>query len=114
MACFREIICLGEYCSCGDIITINLASTITGIITMHVKFNGIVITRPVEVSVSANIEVPNVFNDNYTHEIWFTTSTGEILNDTSYSIKIVYCEGAEPQPIESDYDHNDYVDTQYK
>lgn len=113
MACIDEIICLGEYCSCGTEIDLNLISSVTGIITMEAEFNGIKLTRDIEVSNGSKVEVPNIFNENYTHILAFYTSDGELVNNVKYSIKTVYCDGYTPVVDEAEYDHDDYDPIQY-
>lgn len=89
MACVENIECLGEYCSCGYIL-ISVISPITGTLNMRAEFNGVAITREVPVVMGQGIMIPNIFNENYTHIISFYNN-GVLLNDTSYSIKTIYC-----------------------
>lgn len=102
MACIDNIICLGTFCSCGNITITELISPITGQIRMEAEFNNSLITRNISVSNGSPISVPNVFNENYTHIVSFYVNN-ELLNDAFYSIKIVNCintENLEPMPFE--------------
>lgn len=91
MACVDEIICLGEVCSCGDSIELPLVAETTGVYTLFAKFNGVRITRQVPFVEGENIIVPNVFNENYLHEIWFQDVLGDKYKEVNYSLKLVYC-----------------------
>lgn len=90
MYCSQDIVCLGEYCSCGDSITLRIASPVTGGITMSARFNGVRITRQVQVVAGQEITVPNIFNENFTHIIGFY-SNGSPVWDNEYSIRTVIC-----------------------
>lgn len=100
MACVENIECLGEYCACGDIL-IPVISPVTGTLQMMAEFNGIKLTRDVPVVMGQGIMVPNIFNENYTHIVSFYNN-GSLINETTYSLKIVYCK-----------DHTPYMPTQY-
>lgn len=91
MDCVKEIYCLGCYCSCGDTITLKLESDSTGELTMYAKFNGVVLTSPVNVVSGENITIQNIFNENYTHIVWFKKEDGSIFNNRHYSLKTVPC-----------------------
>lgn len=98
MACVDEIICLGEVCSCGDTIEIPLVAETTGVFTLFAKFNGVRITRQIPFIEGDNIILPNVFNENYLHEIWFQDVSGNKYNDVNYSIRMVYCVSPQTAP----------------
>jgi hypothetical protein len=102
MACIDEIVCLGEACSCGNQIELPLVAQHTGIYRMIAKFNGVRITRNIEVIEGENIVIPNVFNENYTHEIWFETQSGALVNDVHYSIKLVFCLSPENEEMSTE------------
>lgn len=91
MYCAEEIVCLGEVCSCGSAVELPLIAEITGVVVMNVRFNGVTIKRDVNIVSGQNITVPNVFNENYLHEIWFEDSDGVLYNNVHFSIKTVYC-----------------------
>lgn len=114
MACVENIECLGEYCSCGDNIQLNLPSPITGELELRVEFNGVVMRRVIDVEEDVDIVVPNMFNENYTHVISFYNSEGDLINDTKYSIKIIICigDGLVPES-DSEYDHTEYLSSEY-
>lgn len=111
MACVDEIICLGEVCSCGDTVEIPLVAETTGTFTMFAKFNGIRITRQIAFIEGENIILPNVFNENYLHEIWFNNLAGDKYKDVNYSIKMVYCTSPEtaPPPLPPIEDYNSII-----
>lgn len=91
MDCVKEIYCLGCYCSCDDTITLKLEADSDGIWTMYAKFNGVVLTASVSVVNGENITIPNIFNENYTHTIWFKKEDESIFNNRHYSLKTVPC-----------------------
>lgn len=90
MACINEIVCLGNYCSCGDDVTINLTALHTGTYHMTAEFNGTFLSVKVPVVNGEKIVVPNIFNENYTHVISFTINSIPVY-DTDFSIKMVVC-----------------------
>jgi len=89
--------CLGEFCQCGDIVLTAL-SPITGVLLMRGEFNGAVIEKEVNAYAGQPIVVPNVFNETYTHVIGFYNGT-ELVNETRYAVKIVYCIDLDYVPI---------------
>lgn len=91
MACISEIVCLGEFCSCNSNIELPIAASETGTFMLVAIFNDVRITRNINIIEGQNILIPNIFNENYLHEIYFSSSSGEILDDTHYSIKTVFC-----------------------
>lgn len=114
MACMDEISCLGEYCSCGDEITLNLAAEETFTAKMVAEFNGAHIRRSVEMTTGEKVVVPNIFNENYTHIITFFKPDGTQAFGTSFSVKTVYCiEDYTPPVVESEYDLSEYESTDY-
>lgn len=100
-ACAQNIICLGTFCSCGDIeISIPTGSETT--LKMVAEFNGVRIKNEITVANTDKITIPNIFNENYTHIIHFVTADGDVLNDEYYSIKIepcIYADDSAPEPI---------------
>jgi hypothetical protein len=114
MACVDNIECLGEYCSCGDSIELNLVSEYTGEYEFRAEFNGVVLRNVIEVTEGDKIIVPNIFNENYTHIISFYNENGDLVNDLKYSVKIVICKGEGLTPIsDSEYDLSEYESTDY-
>lgn len=91
MYCAEEIVCLGEVCSCGSTVELPLVAEITGVVVLNVRFNGVTIKRDVNLVSGQNITVPNVFNENYKHHIYFETTTGVKYLDTVYSIQVITC-----------------------
>ena len=91
MSCKEIIICKGTHCSCAEIFELDLIAPSTGIYEMKAKFNGIVITRQIEVADGENIKVPNVFNECYTTILNFFDSNSEPVFETSFSIKTIPC-----------------------
>lgn len=91
MACVSEIICLGEFCSCGNEIELPLIAELTGNYTLYATFNGVRLVRNLTTIEGQNINIPNIFNENYTHEFYLVGPNGEILGDTHYSLSTVFC-----------------------
>jgi len=89
-ACNLDTVCLGDFCSCGDII-INIPNLNIGTYTMFAKFNGVLIKREIEVVETDKIVIPNEFNENYSYLIKFMDSDNNIINDTWYSLNIMPC-----------------------
>jgi hypothetical protein len=88
MACdCEEYLCLEAapaVVQCGDDITVLLAASATGTWLMSVEFNGRWRGTSIDVVSSELLELPNVFNENYTHKIKFYTAAGALVNDTCY------------------------------
>jgi hypothetical protein len=105
MACIDNIECLGEYCSCGDFIELNLVSGDTGYYEFRTEFNGTIIRSVISVTQGSKIIVPNIFNENYTHIISFYNNDAELVNNVKYSVQIVICKGEGLIPaIDSEYE----------
>lgn len=94
MACIEKIVCLGNFCSCGNISITDLISPITGQIRMEVEFNGSTIVKNISAVNGSSIVIPNVFNENYTHILSFYIN-GILWNDEKYSIRVTPCLNAD-------------------
>lgn len=70
---------------CGDNIMVLLAATETGTWLMSVEFNGRWTGTSIDVTDTELLELPNVFNEDYTHTIKFYTAAGALVNDTCYT-----------------------------
>jgi hypothetical protein len=90
MACANEIECLGDYCSCGEL-ELSLIADEIGVWRMKAQFNGVTLSREIEVEEGENIIIPNIFNENYTHVIWFEKADGSMFRDKKFSINIKPC-----------------------
>lgn len=91
MSCKETIICKGTHCSCAESFELDLIAPSTGIYEMKAKFNGVIITRQIEVIANQNIRIVNVFNECYTTIISFFDSNSEPVFETSFSIKTLSC-----------------------
>jgi hypothetical protein len=83
----EEYVCLEPapaIVQCGDDITVLLAATETATWLMSVEFNGRWRGVMIDVVNTELLELPNVFNENYTHTIKFYTAAGALVNDTCY------------------------------
>lgn len=89
MACNDNIECLGEFCSCG-LINLPLIAPFDGVVNVEMEFNGIKLYRDVLFINGETVIIPNVFNENYTHNIRFIKD-GVNVFDKTYSIKTVLC-----------------------
>jgi hypothetical protein len=69
---------------CGEDISVLLAANETATWLMSVEFNGRWRGVQIEVVNTELLELPNVFNENYTHKIKFYTAGGALVNDTCY------------------------------
>lgn len=69
----------------GDIVTL-VMSDFTGNVTMSYEFNGRWFGEILPVVSGEVIEIPNVFNESYTHLVKFYKTDTDIINDTCYSL----------------------------
>jgi hypothetical protein len=70
---------------CGEDISVLLAATETATWLMSVEFNGRWRGVQIDVVNTELLELPNVFNEDYTHTIKFYTAGGALVNDTCYT-----------------------------
>lgn len=89
-ACTKNVVCLGDYCSCGDI-SLEISGMPLGQYTCIAEFNGVKIKQEVIVDTFGKVTLNNIFNENYVHLICFIDSNGIVLNDTWYSLNIKPC-----------------------
>lgn len=71
---------------CGEDIVTLIMSDYTGNVTMSYEFNGRWIGEVIPVTLGQFIEIPNVFNESYTHLVKFYKTNTTIINDTCYSL----------------------------
>ena len=98
-ACNQDIVCLGTFCSCGDI-ELPITSNDSTLILVS-SFNGVQLKRVINVANQTTLTIPNIFNEKYTHIIHFVKPDGNILNNQYYSLSIESCispNGSTPQP----------------
>lgn len=89
-ACTKNIVCLGDFCSCGDIL-LNIPGLVLGEYRVVALFNGVKIRQYVTVTEVGKAMIENVFNEDYVHYIYFIDENDDIVNDTWYSITIKPC-----------------------
>lgn len=70
---------------CGAGIVVNLIPGETETWIMSYEFNGVWYGVNVEATENTLLEIPNVFNENYTHSIRFYNPSGELIGDTCYT-----------------------------
>jgi len=105
------ISCLGDFCSCGEIIIHDIISGITGEIKMRVQFERTIIEKVIFVEEGYPFILPNIFNENYDHLVTFHYNN-QVLNGVQYELKIVSCVQLD-EPIESEYDLSEYLSLEY-
>lgn len=71
---------------CGEDIVTLVMSDYTGSVVMSYEFNGRWFGEQIEVVSGEFIEMPNVFNESYTHLVKFYKNNTDIINDTCYSL----------------------------
>lgn len=71
---------------CGEDIVTLVMSDYTGSVVMSYEFNGRWFGEQIEVTSGEFIEMPNVFNESYTHLVKFYKTNTDIINDTCYSL----------------------------
>lgn len=113
-ACNLDTVCLGDFCSCGDI-TLFIRSIKEGNYTMFAKFNGILLDVDIYSEGGGLITIPNIFNEDYTYTIWFVDESNAILNNTRYSLRILPCQNVQYTPpiMGAQYDDEQYNNSQY-
>jgi len=100
MICTEKKICLGEICACGGVIELPITASDTGVYQMMAEFNGVKLFRNVSFVEGQHIVLPNIFNENYTHNILFKNANGSIYEDATFTLKTVIC--VSPNPDEMD------------
>lgn len=86
---------------CGDNILTSLLAESTTNYIMQYEFNGM--WKGVEISVAQGepIEIPNIFNEQYTHLVKFIKPDGDLYENTCYKLdtsKLTYEAGASSSP----------------
>lgn len=71
---------------CGEDIVTLVMSDYTGSVSMSYEFNGRWFGEIISVVSGQFIEIPNVFNESYTHLVKFYKTNTDIINDTCYSL----------------------------
>lgn len=75
-----------QYSNCLSTVTLDLVAGATGTYTWRYEFNGTWKGGNIDVTESAKIVLPYVFNENYTHIIEIYKGDGTLLNDTCYTL----------------------------
>ena len=84
---------------CGDNILTLLMADASGTWVMSYEFNGRWFGQNITVVSGEYIELPPVFNEQYTHTIKFYKTDGSLFNDTCYTLDTAQIMGISGSPI---------------
>lgn len=82
---------------CHDVLLVECAQEIplpviadeTGTWHMIMKFNNVTYRTDINVQSGVPVTIPNVFNENYLHVVYFVKTNGTVFNHTCYKLNVM-------------------------